>query len=75
MQLATNPIAHSVDEFLEDETLVFTGEGGTFYVEPWVDGSYHVLRDASPARDGIVDHVLDVEDASLVASQKARGLC
>ena len=74
MQLATNPIAHSVTDYLEDETLVFTGSGGTFYVEPWVDGSYHVLRDATPARDGVVARLLDLEGAELVASQKARGL-
>ena len=37
MQLNTNPLANSATQFLEDEGLVFTGRGGSYYVElvPW----------------------------------------
>ena len=74
MQLTTNPFAQSVDEYLEDNKLVFTGRGGSYLVEPWTDGSYYVLRDGKPARDGIVAHVFDADAATLIASQKARAL-
>ena len=74
MQLTTNPFAQSAEQFLEDDKLVFTGSGGGYYVEPFADGSYYVLRDGAPARDGIVAHVFDPEAAELIASQKARGL-
>ena len=74
MQLTTNPFASSAADYIEDEKLVFTGRGGSFLVEPWADGSYYVLRDGSPARDGIVAHVFDAEAAELIADQKARAL-
>ena len=74
MQLTTNPFASSVAEYIEDDRLVFTGCGGSFYVEPGADGSYYVLRDGNPARDGIVAHLFDADAAELIASQKARRL-
>ena len=74
MQLTTNPFASSAEQFLEDDTLVFTGNGGTFYVECFADGSYYVLRDGKPARETIVAHLFDVDAAALIASQKARAL-
>ncbi len=74
MQLSTNPFASSADQFFADDKLVFTGRGGSYYVEPFTDGSYYVLRDGSPARDGIVAHLFDRDSAELVASQKARAL-
>ncbi len=74
MQLSTNPIASSADQFFADDKLVFTGPGGSYYVEPWSDGSYYVLRDGSPARDGIVARVYDADAAELIASQQARAL-
>ncbi len=74
MQLTTNPLASSAEQFMEDDKLVFIGHGGSYLVEPGADGSYYVLRDGGPARDGIVARVFDADTAELIAGQKSRAL-